>query len=118
MTKVAAIPLTDGGYLYVEMTETDMPGLIESKQSDIGDLPEGAELTGVTDRVVDTLRALRDDVSVVAKTVRESFVDDEPEELKLEFNIGFKGKASPIPVILSGEVDSALKLTAHWKKNK
>jgi len=34
----------------------------------------------------------------------------------LELNIGFKGKANPVPVILSSE-SNAIKVTAKWFKS-
>ncbi|MCP4134935.1 MAG: hypothetical protein GY754_28430, partial [bacterium] len=37
-------------------------------------------------------------------------------EWTLELNIGFKGKANPVPVILSGESNAAIKVTAKWFK--
>jgi hypothetical protein len=41
-----------------------------------------------------------------------------PDEWSVEMNIGFKGKATPIPYIASGELDGGIKITATWKKDK
>ncbi|GEM_PF-3484939 len=38
------------------------------------------------------------------------------KEWTLELNIGFKGKANPVPVILSSE-SNAIKVTAKWFKS-
>ncbi|MCI0653192.1 MAG: hypothetical protein L0Y39_01755 [Methylococcaceae bacterium] len=55
-------------------------------------------------------------IKALAETVHASFQANQPEEWSLESNIGFKGKTSPIPVILSGEASGAIKVTATWRK--
>ncbi len=54
----------------------------------------------------------------MAQTVQEGLREYQPDEWTLEINMGFKGKASPIPVILSGEAQGGIKVTAKWKKTE
>jgi hypothetical protein len=54
----------------------------------------------------------------MVESVHASLKAANPDEWSVEMNIGFKGKATPIPYIASGELDGGIKITATWKKDK
>ncbi|MCP4109635.1 MAG: hypothetical protein GY749_29630, partial [Desulfobacteraceae bacterium] len=114
MNKIKEIQLADGSSIFVEMEEADLPESVQGKQAD--DLPEGAEETSAAEKVYDAMQLLKKTLSSAAETVHEGIQKAEPDEWTLELNIGFKGKANPVPVILSGESNAAIKVTAKWFK--
>jgi len=65
-------------------------------------------------RMQDTMSLLKGTLGSTANMVYEGVKECSPKEWSLELNIGFKGKASPVPVILSGESNVAIKVTAKW----
>ena len=104
---------TEQGLVYVEVAEGDVPTTVETDQLQ---LPEGAEPTGVREAIADTMTNLRASIASMAAAASAALVDSAPTEWSVEFNIRFKGKTSPIPVILSGEAKSSLKVLAKWKQ--
>ena len=119
MGEVKAIRIGDDQFIYVEVDNT----LDESKlpkstavSSYQPRLPEGAKPVGVVDDAIDALKSMQQQITTLAKTVNDSFSAHQPEEWSLELNFGFKGKSSPIPVLLSGEASGSVKVTAKWKK--
>lgn len=121
MSEIKAIKISDDQYIYVEMdSDVDELNLPRSK-SPTGETwqptgPEHASPTGPVEDAIDALKCLEQNIKTLAETVRASFQAHQPEEWSLELNIGFKGKTSPIPVILSGEASGGIKVTAKWKK--
>lgn len=120
MPEVRAIQIADGQYIYVEVDGDVEDSLPKSNPSSNDDwrpnLPEHASPTGPVEDVVDAMKSLQQNIKTIAESVHASFHAHQPEEWTLELNIGFKGKASPIPVILSGEATGAIKVTAKWLK--
>ena len=110
------------GFLYVEMEEAEVPPLpaTENREEPSGaefeDTPGDAELINFQDDFNEAVGNLRSTIDALATDVARALENAAPTEWSLEFNIGFKGKASPIPVLLSGEGSAALKLTATWKR--
>ena len=118
MSEVKSITLANGRMIYVEMESAEIPNTPKSSKPGPSDRPEGAEAIGFKDDVIDAMEALKDNIQVLAETVYDSLQARQPEEWSLEVNIGFKGKTSPIPVILSGEASGSIKVTAKWKKSE
>lgn len=114
MSEIGVIRLDNGRVIYVEMEQTHVP--VSDGNLLPSDLPEGAEPTAAGDKIIDALKALRENIQVMAEMVQESLRAHQPEEWSVEINIGFKGKTSPIPVILSGETQGGIKVTAKWKR--
>ncbi len=50
------------------------------------------------------------------ETIYVEVEDMEPDEWSVEINIGMKGKATIIPVLVSGEGNGSIKVTAKWKR--
>lgn len=122
MGQIKAIRLGTG-ILYVEMDEVEtdpveftVPQNPEAETSDYQDTPEGAKRVGFQKNIQESVASLRSSIQALASDVAEAFEKAAPDEWSLEFNIGFKGKATPIPVLLGGEAESALKITATWRK--
>ena len=115
MNKIKEIQLADGSSVFVEMEEADLPGSTQAGQAD--DLSEGAEKTNADKKIKNAMQMLENTLSVAADTVYEGIRKAEPKEWTLELNIGFKGKANPVPVILSSESNAAIKVTAKWFKS-
>lgn len=107
---------TEHGLVYVEVHDDPIPQVVETPSGSKIALPEGAEPTGAKEFVIDTMDSLRASISAMAATAATAFAESAPAEWSVEFNIGFKGKASPIPVILSGEGSASVKVVAKWKK--
>jgi len=121
MSEVKAIQIAENQYIYVEVDGiVDVSSLPKSTSTADGTWmskgPQNASDCGPVDDAIDALKALQQNIKTLAQTVHKSFEANQPEEWSLEINIGFKGKISPIPVILSGEASSAIKVTAKWKK--
>lgn len=62
------------------------------------------------------MKLLKETISGTAKSVLESFKELKPDEWSVEMNIAFKGEASTVIPVLSGEGEGSLKVTATWKK--
>jgi hypothetical protein len=121
MSEVKAIQIAENQYIYVEV-EGDVNEATLPKSKPSGNdtwqpnLPANASPTGPVEDAIDAMKSLQQNIKTIAETVHASFQAHQPEEWTLELNIGFKGKASPIPVILSGEASGAIKVTAKWLK--
>jgi Trypsin-co-occurring domain 1 len=109
---------TSLGPVYVEVEEAVVPVGEKTETPTQIPVPEGAERTGAKEYVFDTLSSLRTSISALVNTTSEAFAETLPAEWSMEINIGFKGKSNPIPVILSGEANASLKVTAKWQKTK
>ena len=113
MHEIREIRLTDGRSIYVEVEPAEfIPAGALAK-----DAPEGAELVGYSAKIIDTVNALKNNIDSMVQTVHESLQAHQPSEWSLELNIGFKGKTSVIPVLLSGEGHGVMKVIAKWKKS-
>jgi hypothetical protein len=115
MGKVMLLPVSGGRSLYVEVDEAEI--VTATRVGTPSDLPEGAEPVDMRGKVVDTLQALRDNIITLAGAVHDSLREHPPEEWSLELTIGFKSTFTPVPVILSGEAQGGIKVTAKWKKS-
>jgi hypothetical protein len=107
---------THHGIVYIEVVEGKVPTVIETLSGVQIPIPEGAEPTGTKEFVFDTMGSLRSSIAAMASTAAAAFAESAPAEWSVEINIGFKGKSTPIPVILSGEANTSLKVIAKWKK--
>jgi len=114
VSEITTIQLDNGHRLYVEAESVELPRVASSADSAHG-LPAGAEPTGPVDDAIDSLKELRGSIAGLADAVYDSLAENPPDEWSLELSFGFKGKAA-IPVLLSGEANSGLKLTAKWKR--
>jgi len=115
MGQIAEIKLAGGGSLFVETEDVKIP-TAPVRAVTARKLPEGADEVGAKEKVKDTIQLLHDTLKPVAEAIHEAFRKAQPDEWSMELNIGFKGKANPIPVIVSGETSVAIKIKASWKK--
>lgn len=120
MSELGIIKLKNGQRLFIEVEELqgeEQQRLITERGANrrLADLPPGAEPTGVMEDVIDALGQMRENIRTLATEVHQAFQENKPQEWTLEFSIGFKGKANPIPFIVQGEANAALKVTATWK---
>ena len=125
---VQRIQMKDGGQLWVEVEEVDLPAELTTsgKERELpSNMPPGAEEIGfkdkakeLGDKIRDVNEILRQSLSSIFETVAESVKEKQPDEWGVEVNIGFKGKTNPIPVILSGEANASIKVHAKWTKDK
>ena len=117
MSQIKEIQTPDG-VIYVEMQEAELPETL-GLQPKMPGLPDGAEFTSaLTEKAIDTMRTLKNTLQSTIGSVHEGIKKHSPNEWTLELSIGFKGKTNPIPVIVSGETDVALKVTAKWVKTE
>jgi len=116
-TAIRELKLTNGKSIFVEVEirdDIDLP--ILSKQTD--DLPPGAEAAGILGDAINSMNLFQENIRNMAESVYDSLKEMNPDEWTVEMNIGFKGKATPIPFIASGELDGGVKVTATWKREK
>lgn len=117
MSEILPITLEDGRTILVEAEPGDLTKVpVTSKQTRSSRVPQGAEETGVADKLKESVELLKDQIAAVADTVNQALKDNRPDELKVELNIGFTGESQPIPFLLKGEANGGLKITATWKK--
>ena len=114
MNVIKDVKLDDGTVIFVEMQDSDVPLL----QPTAIDLPAGAELAGAAEKLVNAATSLQQTFRGIFQLVHEAVRDKAPTEWGVQLNIGFKGKSSPIPVILSGEANASIKVHANWVKPK
>ena len=117
MTDIRPMTLENGSIIYIEVQDTDVEPLVrEASSKSAADLPDDVELTGTAERLSDAARMLRETLQGIVGSLNEAIQEHQPDEWGVELNIGFKGKADFIPVILSSEANAALKVHAKWKK--
>ncbi|MCI5223535.1 MAG: hypothetical protein D3924_12905 [Candidatus Electrothrix sp. AR4] len=123
-TSIQSIELKDGGQLLVEVEEAELPQAMITGRESISNLPPGTEEIGfkdkakeLGDKIKDVNEILRQSLSSIFETVAESVKEKQPDKWGVEVNIGFKGKTNPVPVILSGEANAAIKVHAKWTKD-
>jgi hypothetical protein len=115
-SRIQRLTLADGHSVLVEVQPAELPDPAGPDAGLPTDLPPGAEPTGLADRLEDAQALLRASIGSMADVVRTSLAEHAPDEWSLELNIGFKGTTQPVPVILSGSAEAALKVKAVWKR--
>lgn len=117
MQDIQAVRTASGHTIFVEVVDSrPLPEEVTAQRID--DLPENAEQTSsAATRVLDTLGELKNTLREISGVIENAFAESAPQAWHLELKIGFKGKGSLIPVILSGEGEAALKLKVEWKKS-
>ena len=88
------------------------------KNESYEDTPEDGECIGFKEDILDTAAILRSTIGSLASDIEQALDKTGPAEWSIELNIGFKGKTTPIPVLVRAEGDAAIKITATWKQNK
>jgi len=117
--KIDVIKLDNGQNILVEVLDIELPNDIKNKinlESSFSDLPEGAELIGVMDDMKMGMELLKHDLKNIVTTVKDAFVENQPDEFSVELNFGFIGKGSVIPLLVSTEAKGGIKIKATWKK--
>lgn len=116
-TEIRELQLPNGKRVFVEVDITKdihLPGVSEQP----GDLPPGAEPTGIVEDAVIGMKLFQENIKNMAECVYDSLKEMKPDEWTVEMNIGFKGKSTPIPFIAGGELGGGIKVSATWKKEK
>ena len=103
-----------GKTVYIEVTEVEVSPAPAPPAAAGPGLPSYAEYTSVSDKVRSTGEAIRETIAALAETVQQGLSHLQPDEWKLEVNLGFKGQTG-IPFIVGGEANGAVKVTATWK---
>ena len=117
ITEIRELQLPNGKRVFVEVeiVENVSASTFPSKMDD---LPPGAEPTGILEDAIISMKLFQENITNMAESVYESLKELKPDEWKVEMNIGFKGKATPIPFIASGELEGGIKVTATWRKRQ
>jgi hypothetical protein len=116
-TKVRELYIADGKRIIVEVDISD-DVVLSDMTNIIEDLPPGAEPTTSFSDLYIGMKLFQENIRNMVESVHASLKAANPDEWSVEMNIGFKGKATPIPYIASGELDGGIKITATWKKDK
>src|SRR5215831_15435294 len=79
-------------------------------------VPEGGKPAGFAEAMkkaselaADSGAALRNIITAIAQATSEALGASDPNEWSVEINVGFVGKLSPIPTIVSGETNASIK---------
>jgi hypothetical protein len=118
MKRVVPLKTSDQNTVYVEVEEGGIEELQlrpEGRSGSITDRPRGSELTSAATDALEAMTSLQAGLRDIVGKIASAISPSNPSTWKLEVSIGFKGKTAPIPVILSGEADAALKLQIEWK---
>ena len=107
--------LPNGQTIYVEVEEAEIQNAPVPRNTP-SDLPPGAEPTSVMDDLIVGSKLLQETIAGTAQSVYDSLKNLQPDEWSVELNIGLKGKATIIPVLVSSEGEGSIKVTAKWKK--
>ena len=110
--------LPSGVTIYVETddNQVDIPIAKNTPVTRSTDLPPGAEqTTSISDAIIGG-KLLQETIAGTAQSVLDSFKEMQPDEWSVEINIALKGKATIIPVLVSGSGEGSFKVTAKWKK--
>ena len=113
MKKIVPLRTSDQNVVYVEMDEIEFLGPAKKAphENAISDQPEGSELTSAAEQAIDALKSLKGGLTDIAETIKDAIAASAPAAWKLEVNVGFKGKTSPIPILLSGEANAKSQVT-------
>jgi len=120
---ISPFTLPNGVTIYVETDDTQLNiPLIENtpvtRSGRSADLPPGSEqITSLSDAIIGG-KLLQETIAGTAQSVLDSFKDMQPDEWSVEINIALKGKATIIPVLVSGSGEGSFKVTAKWKKSE
>lgn len=126
MSSVQPFTLINGDIVFVEVDDSTQSeesiaefskSLSSAPPSDSLGLPEGAEFTSTSDDLIIGGKLLQESILNMATTANDSLKKLAPDEWSIELHYGFKGKAA-IPVILSGENQGGIKVTAKWVKKQ
>jgi hypothetical protein len=109
MRKLGLSPESGSDVLYVET--------IEISGADAEQVPaQHGDATLIPIGFFDTLAMLRSAVAGIGSSLRHSFEEAQPSELKVELNFGLKGDVRLIPVLLNGSGEGSIKVSMTWKK--
>lgn len=104
--------------LYIEGDDGELIDVTATPTKNNQDLPQDATQCSTSPGdIAESLFYLKDNIAVIATQVKQALEEHQPEEWGVEFNVGFKAEGG-IPFIAKGEANSALKITAKWKKSE
>lgn len=110
--EIGTIKGPEGSTIFVELMPT-----ARLLPSEIEDLPEGAEPTGVAEQLESSVTRVKTTIAAAVALGTEAFKQYSPTEWKIEFQIGFTGKVNPVPILVGAEAKAVLKISATWKKD-
>ncbi|MDD1517934.1 MULTISPECIES: CU044_2847 family protein [Bradyrhizobium] len=118
MKTIVPLSASNGAQFYVEVEDSEADNWVARSEprSPLSDQPEGSELTSAAGDAFEAMSSLQEGLRDVIAKIHSALTDSAPSSWKLELNVGFKGKTSPIPVLLSGEANATLKLQLEWKR--
>ena len=122
--EIRELQLENGTRIWVEVDPVDVAPVAAGPGDEAptgflsGDLPPGAEPTGIRAKTQTAMSLFQETIATMATTVRDSLEEVAPDKWTVEMNIGFKGKTSPIPFIATGEMTGGVKVIATWEKQK
>lgn len=116
-TEIRELRLSNEKRIFVEV-EIAENNSITAFAPQVKDLPAGAEPAGMLDDALIGMKLFQENITNMAESVYNSLTELKPDEWSVEMNIGFKGKATPIPFIATGEMEGGIKVTVTWKKEQ
>lgn len=116
MKRVKPIRISNESTIFIEINDESLPMSTDDVANEY--LPQGAELVTAGKKIKDTMTMLKDTINSTAISIHDALDSSKSSEYAVEINIGFKGKSTPIPVILSGESNASIKVTIKWSNAK
>ena len=110
--KPVKISLANGKSCFVEIIEASDD--LESQAFKNSRIPKDSEKTDGYDEILELSSALEESLAAILETIHAAVSESKLNEMSVELNFGFRGKINPIPILLSGEASSSLKIIAKW----
>jgi hypothetical protein len=101
--------LMSGGIVYVELSEVNAPATTASKRTE-----RGGEFVSAVEPPQTRLKNM---LMQMTTTLKEALDEIRPDEVSFEAKIGFAGKTSPVPFLVSVGSDAVFSVKVTWKRN-
>lgn len=112
--QIVELKTKSGTSWFVEVREAQIQGA-STHARDVQHLPEGSEAVGAREKLASAVDGLSELIDAAADVVGRALERHSPTEITVELNVGFTGSVNPIPFLVGGEAEAALKITATWK---
>ena len=64
----------------------------------------------------DTLTSLKRGIGALGAAFKSVLAEAEPTEMSVELNVGLKGTANLVPILLNGSGEGSIKIVMKWKQ--
>jgi Trypsin-co-occurring domain 1 len=104
----------DGATIYIETI--DVAGVGGARQDPVVSNDLKLQEIGFLDPLFDPLKDICKAVSGITRDFKAALAAAEPSEFGLELSFSLKADVRPVPVLVNGSGEGAIKVTVLWKK--